>query len=149
MQQLRGDLVNRYSPISDLSTPLVGKIILRPCKLYSFQRVTSEFCDEWILQQLTREYCNDWQENFTTSNEWILKGVNFALSNAQKNECCKESCNEWVSLQTTDSHWKLCLQKSKSYMIKLHKLENRNKIWSWLLTQRPTEIRNQFTSISQ
>ena len=43
--------------------------MLRPCKLYSFQRVTSEFCDELILQRVTSEYLNEGQENFTTRNE--------------------------------------------------------------------------------
>ena len=86
--------------------------MLRPCKLYSFQHVTSEFCDEWILQQLTSEYYNEWQEDFTTSNEWILKGVNFVLSSNQ---------SEFHYKQQTIIE-KLCLQKSKSIKLKSDKI---------------------------
>ena len=89
-----------------MSTFSVGKIMI-----YSIQHVTSEFCDERILRRVTSEYCNGGQENFTTSNQWILKGVNFAMSNTQENECCNGSCCEWASLQTAENHWEVMLSK--------------------------------------
>ena len=57
--------------------------------------------------------CNEWQENFTTSNEWILKEWISQWVAPKRMNAATKSCNEWVSLQTTDNPWKVMASEIK------------------------------------
>ena len=105
MQQLRGDLLNRYSSIFRFVNPFSSNNdVTALCIIFFTAR------NEWILQQVTNEYCNEWRE----------KRVNFAISNAQKNKFCKRML-QWVSFSKNnrDNYWKVLPSEIK---IKIDKI---------------------------